>query len=77
MSSETDLIKLYSGKILKMAAEPIHRERPREATPEVPALERVPVPLQAIRRALGHRERARRRLRGAPPPRNQLVLEFS
>ena len=27
MPSETDLIKLYSGKILKMAAEPIYRER--------------------------------------------------
>ena len=27
MPPESDLIKLYSGKILKMAAEPIHRER--------------------------------------------------
>ena len=27
MPSETDLIKLYSGKILQMAAEPIYRER--------------------------------------------------
>ena len=27
MPSESDLIKLYSGKILKMAAEPIYRER--------------------------------------------------
>ena len=27
MPPETDLIKLYSGKILKMAAEPIYRER--------------------------------------------------
>ena len=27
MPSETDLIKLYSGKILQMAADPIYRER--------------------------------------------------
>ena len=27
MPPESDLIKLYSGKILKMAAEPIHRKR--------------------------------------------------
>ena len=27
MPPESDLIKLYSGKILKMAAEPIYRER--------------------------------------------------
>ena len=27
MPSETDLIKLYSDKILQMAAQPIYRER--------------------------------------------------
>ena len=41
MSSETDLIKLYSGKILQMAAEPIYRERLSE--PHASATKRSPL----------------------------------
>ena len=41
MPSETDLIKLYSGKILQMAAEPIYRERLSE--PDASATKRSPL----------------------------------
>jgi len=41
MPSESDLIKLYSGKILQMAAEPIYRERLSE--PDASATKRSPL----------------------------------
>ena len=41
MPSETDLIKLYSDKILRMAAEPIYRERLSE--PDASATKRSPL----------------------------------
>jgi len=41
MPSESDLIKLYSGKILKMAAEPIYRERLSE--PDASVTKRSPL----------------------------------
>ena len=41
MPSETDLIKLYSGKILQMAAEPIYRERLTE--PDASVTKRSPL----------------------------------
>ncbi len=41
MPSETDLIKLYSDKILKMAAEPIYRERLSE--PDASVTKRSPL----------------------------------
>ena len=46
MPSETDLIKLYSGKILKMAAEPIYRERLSE--PDASITKRSPLCGSAI-----------------------------
>ena len=46
MPSETDLIKLYSGKILKMAAEPIYRERLSE--PDASVTKRSPLCGSAI-----------------------------
>ena len=41
MPSETDLIKLYSDKILKMAADPIYRDR--LPTPDASATKRSPL----------------------------------
>ena len=41
MPSETDLIKLYSDKILQLAAEPIYRERLSE--PDASATKRSPL----------------------------------
>ena len=41
MPSETDLIKLYSDKILQMAAEPVYRERLSE--PDASATKRSPL----------------------------------
>ena len=41
MPSETDLIKLYSDKILKMAADPIYRDR--LLTPDASATKRSPL----------------------------------
>ena len=46
MPSESDLIKLYSGKILKMAAEPIYRERLSE--PDASVTKRSPLCGSAI-----------------------------
>ena len=46
MPPETDLIKLYSGKILKMAAEPIYRERLSE--PDASVTKRSPLCGSAI-----------------------------
>ena len=41
MTPESDLIKLYSGKILKMAAEPVFRER--LSKPDASATKRSPL----------------------------------
>ena len=46
MPPESDLIKLYSGKILKMAAEPIYRERLSE--PDASVTKRSPLCGSAI-----------------------------
>ena len=46
MPSESDLIKLYSGKILKMAADPIYRERLSE--PDASVTKRSPLCGSAI-----------------------------
>ena len=46
MQSETDLIKLYSGKILQMAADPIYRERLSE--PDASVTKRSPLCGSAI-----------------------------
>ena len=46
MPSESGLIKLYSGKILKMAAEPIYRERLSE--PDASVTKRSPLCGSAI-----------------------------
>ena len=46
MPSESDLIKLYSGKILKMAADPIYRERLYE--PDASVTKRSPLCGSAI-----------------------------
>ncbi len=46
MPSETDLIKLYSGKILQMAADPIYRERLSE--PDASVTKRSPLCGSAI-----------------------------
>ena len=46
MPSESDLIKLYSGKILKMAAEPIYRARLSE--PDASVTKRSPLCGSAI-----------------------------
>ena len=46
MPSETDLMKLYSGKILQMAADPIYRERLSE--PDASVTKRSPLCGSAI-----------------------------